>query len=157
MDTNSQYIITPEGLETLKDELHLRINVTRVEIADQIEEATKQGDLSENAMYQAALEAKDRNEARIKELGDMIMNAQVVVSNGRNTKVEIGESVTVKDLATKKKLTYTIVGENEADVFAGKIAVNTPVAQALVGKRVGDKVNINTPSGERILEIISIG
>ena len=112
---NKQYIVTKQGLDNLKAELLDRLTVQRIRIADKIEEATKQGDLSENAMYTAALEEQQMNEAKILELTEAVQNAVVVRSNKNNDKIELGERFTLEDLSNKKKYEYTLVGEEEAD------------------------------------------
>ncbi|MCA9385783.1 transcription elongation factor GreA [Candidatus Dojkabacteria bacterium] len=152
MDDN-KVILTADGLQELKDELSERVNVTRSKIADDIKLARDQGDLSENAAYKAAMESKDFNENRIDELEKLIKNAVVKKANPKNDKIDLGESVLLVNKDTGKEMKYTIVGSNEADPTKGKISLDSPIGEAVMGKKYGDVVDINLPTGTISFEI----
>jgi transcription elongation factor GreA len=153
---NTKYV-TREGLQKLKDELHLLISVERPSISQQIAEARDKGDLSENAEYSAAKDAQGMLELKISKLMEIISNAKVVDESSVDTsKVLIFNTVKLKDLKTNKITIYTILPENEANIRSGKISVNSPIAKGLLGKVVGDKVEINIPVGKINYEIIEI-
>ena len=149
--------MTQEGLRKLKEELRELESVQRPEISRQIAEARDKGDLSENAEYDAAKEAQGMLEAKIAQLKSLVASARLIDESTIGTdKVQIMNKVTLKNLKTKKLMTYTLVSENEADLKNAKIAVNTPIAQGLMGKKVGDVAEITVPSGMLTLEIIEI-
>lgn len=149
--------MTEEGLRKLKEELRELESVQRPEISRQIAEARDKGDLSENAEYDAAKEAQGMLEAKIAQLKSLVASARLIDESTIGTdKVQIMNKVTLKNLKTKKLMTYTLVSENEADLKSAKIAVNTPIAQGLMGKKVGDVAEITVPSGMLTLEIIEI-
>ncbi len=149
--------MTEEGLRKLKEELIQMESVQRPEISRQIAEARDKGDLSENAEYDAAKEAQGMLEAKIAQLKTLLASARIIDESTISTdSVQILNKVTIKNLKTNKEMTYTLVSESEADLKSGKIAVNTPIAQGLMGKVVGDKVDINVPSGVLSFEIINI-
>ncbi|HQI42646.1 MAG TPA: transcription elongation factor GreA, partial [Dysgonamonadaceae bacterium] len=123
----------------------------------QIAEARDKGDLSENAEYDAAKEAQGMLEAKIAQLKGLIASARLIDEDSIGTDfVQIMNKVTIRNLKTKKDMTYTLVSESEADLKSGKIAVNTPIAQGLLGKKVGDVVEIQVPSGMLTFEILEI-
>jgi transcription elongation factor GreA len=148
---------TEEGLKKLKDELHhLKVH-ERASISKQIAEARDKGDLSENAEYDAAKEAQGLLELKISKLEEVVSNARIIdESQMDNSKVFIHSRVKIKNLGNKAVMTYTIVAENEADLKSGKISVDSPIAQALLGKKVGSVVNAKVPAGVLKLEIIEI-
>ncbi|MDR2815129.1 MAG: transcription elongation factor GreA [Proteiniphilum sp.] len=149
--------MTEEGLRKLKDELIELESVQRPEISRQIAEARDKGDLSENAEYDAAKDAQGMLEAKISQLKKLISNARLIDESAIGTdEVQIMNKVTIKNLQTKKTMTYMLVSESEADLKSGKIAVNTPIAQGLMGKKVGDVAEIKVPSGTMTFEIIEI-
>ena len=149
--------MTEEGLRKLKEELKELESVQRPEISRQIAEARDKGDLSENAEYDAAKEAQGMLEGKIAQLKSLIASARLIDESTIGTdKVQIMNRVTLKNLKTKKLMTYTLGSENEADLKNAKIAVNTPIAQGLMGKKVGDVAEITVPSGKLTLEIIEI-
>jgi len=149
--------LTEEGLQRLKKELDYLMNVERPAISKQIAEAREKGDLSENSEYDAAKEAQGLLELRIAKLKEAIANARIIDKKNIDTEtVQIMNKVTIKNLKTNAIMEYTIVPENEADIKSGKISVTTPVAKGLLGKKVGDKVEIKVPSGTMIFEIIKI-
>lgn len=149
--------MTEEGLRKLKEELVDLESVQRPEISRQIAEARDKGDLSENAEYDAAKEAQGMLEAKISQLKTLIANARVIDASTIGTdEVQIMNKVTIKNLKTNKLMTYTLVSESEADLKSGKIAVSTPIAQGLMGKKVGDVAEIQVPSGVMTFEIVEI-
>ncbi len=149
--------MTEDGLRKLKEELIQMESVERPEISRQIAEARDKGDLSENAEYDAAKEAQGMLEAKIAQLKGLISTARIIDQSSIGTdSVQIMNKVTIKNTKTKKNMTYTLVSESEADLKSGKIAVNTPIAQGLMGKKVGDVVDINVPSGVLSFEILDI-
>ena len=140
--------LTIEGLEKLKKELIEMRTKGRAEIARQIQEAREKGDLSENAEYDAAKEAQGMLEAKIKQLEGVLSNARILDESTIDTsKVSILTKVTLTNLNTKKKVTYKIVSENEADLKLGKISVTSPIGHSLLGKVVGDVVDVQVPAG----------
>lgn len=146
-----------EGLQRLKAELHRLITVDRPAASLQIAEARDKGDLSENAEYDAAKEAQGLLEMKISKLEDTIRNARVIDESKLDiSKVLILSHVTIKNLKNNASMKYTIVPESEADLKKGKISVNSPIAKGLLGKSVGDKVDINVPAGKLSFEIIEI-
>ncbi len=149
--------MTEEGLKKLKDELIHLESVQRPEISRQIAEARDKGDLSENAEYDAAKEAQGILEGKIGQLKTLIASARLIDESAIGTdEIQIMNKVTIKNLKTKKTMTYTLVSESEADLKSGKIAVNTPIAQGLLGKKVGDVAEIQVPSGTLTFEVIEI-
>jgi transcription elongation factor GreA len=146
-----------EGLKRLKDELVQLVTVERPSISKQIAEARDKGDLSENAEYDAAKEAQGMLEMKISKLEDVIRNARILDESKLDlTKVFILTKVKIKNLKNGSTMTYTIVPESEADLKAGKISVNSPIAKGLLGKIVGNRVEIKVPAGIIEFEIIEI-
>lgn len=149
--------MTEEGLQKLKEELVYMESVQRPEISRQIAEARDKGDLSENAEYDAAKEAQGILEAKISQLKSIIASARLIDESSIGTdEVKIMNKVTIRNVNTNKKMTYTLVSETEADLKSGKIAVNSPIAQGLLGKKVGDVAEIKVPSGTFSFEVIDI-
>ena len=149
--------ITEEGLQKLKDELEQLVNVERPAISKQIAEARDKGDLSENAEYEAAKEAQGMLEMKISKLKDAIASSRVIDSSKLdNERIQILNRIKIKNTKNNSTMEYTIVSDNEADLKQGKIAVSTPIARGLIGKKVGDKVEIRVPSGVIPFEIIEI-
>lgn len=148
---------TEEGLQKLKDELHEMKTVQRPSISNQIAEARDKGDLSENAEYDAAKEAQGILEMKIAKLEAVISNARIIDdSNIDNSKVYILSIVTIKNVANGMSMVYTLVAENEADLKAKKISVESPIGKGLLGKAVGEIADIQTPNGIVKFEIIDI-
>jgi transcription elongation factor GreA len=148
---------TKEGLEKLKKELHQLKTVERPSISSQIAEARDKGDLSENAEYHAAKEAQGLLELKISKMEDLVSNAKIVdPSTLDHSKVLILSKVKIKNRKTGTIMNYTLVTENEANMREGKISVSSPVAKSLLGKKVGDKVEVKTPAGEMSLEILEV-
>ena len=149
--------MTREGYEKLKSELDELRSVERQKVASQIAEAREKGDLSENAEYDAAKEAQGLLELKIKQMEEVLASARVVnESDLDSSKVVILTTVKLKNLKTKKDVVYTLVSETEADLKTGRISVNSPISQGLLGKSVGDVADIQTPGGSIQLEILDI-
>lgn len=149
--------MTAAGLQKLKDDLIQLESVERPEISRQIAEARDKGDLSENAEYDAAKEAQGMLEAKIAQLKTLVASSRILDESLIKTdEIQIMNKVTLKNLKTNKNMTYTLVSESEADLKSGKLAVSTPIAQGLMGKKVGDKVEIQVPSGTVSFEVIEI-
>lgn len=150
-------LLTYEGLQKLESELHNLKVVKRKEVAQKIKEAREQGDLSENAEYDAAKDEQRDIEARIEELEKILKNAEVVVEEEADLdKVSIGCSVKILDCEFEEELEYKIVGSTEANSLKGKISNESPVGKALLGKQVGDTVTVETPAGEFSYKVLSI-
>ncbi len=149
--------VTEKGLEKLKDELNQLIRVERSAISKQIAEARDKGDLSENAEYEAAKEAQGLLESRINKLKETIQNARIIDMNQIDIEtVQIFNKVKIKNTKTNAVLEYMIVSESEANIKEKKISVNTPIAQGLLGKKVGHIVEVEIPNGKISLEILEI-
>ena len=150
-------ILTYEGLKKLEDELQDLKVVKRKEVADKIKEAREQGDLSENAEYDAAKDEQRDIEARIEEIEKILKKAEVVVEEEVDTdKVSIGCKVVIYDCEFEEELEYKIVGSTEANSLKGKISNESPVGKALLGKKVGDIVKVETQVGELEYKVLSI-
>lgn len=149
--------MTEEGFNKLKEEIQQLETVERPAISRQIAEARDKGDLSENAEYDAAKEAQGLLEAKISQLKSTLASARLINKDQIGTDfVQILNRVTIKNLKNNAQMTYTLVAETEADLKQGKIAVNTPIAQGLLGKKVGEKVEVVVPAGKMTFEIIDI-
>ncbi|HET6864104.1 MAG TPA: transcription elongation factor GreA [Candidatus Saccharimonadales bacterium] len=147
------YNLTQEGINELKEELKQLINM-RKQAAERIKAARELGDLSENAEYQSAREEQDRLEARISELEHILQNSQLIKKPKKDGKVRLGSKVSLKDGG--KPLVYQVVGTVEADPAHGKISDESPIGKALMGKSVGDKVELKTPSGTHTYKLMEI-
>jgi transcription elongation factor GreA len=148
---------TQEGLNKLQEELQKLVSVDRPSISKQIAEARDKGDLSENAEYAAAKEAQSMLELKINKLQEVISNARLLDESKLDfTKVLIFSTVKLKNTQNDGVVVYTLVPENEANVKLGKISVNSPIAKGLLGKSIGDKVEITVPVGTVAFEIIEI-
>lgn len=148
---------TEEGLKKLKDELHEMKTVQRPAISQQIADARDKGDLSENAEYDAAKEAQGLLEAKIAKLEGVIANARIIDdSEIDNSKVYILSTVKIKNVSNGMEMQYTLVAENEADLKAKKISVESPIGKGLLGKEVGDIADIQTPNGVMKFEVVEI-
>jgi transcription elongation factor GreA len=149
--------MTVQGHVALSEELKHRQQVERPRIIQAIAEARSHGDLSENAEYHSAKEAQSLNEGRIAELEDKLSRAEVIdVSKLSGTTVKFGATVTLVDEDTDEKKVYQIVGEAEADVKSGRVSITSPTARALIGKKVGDSVEVNTPGGGKSYEVLKV-
>jgi transcription elongation factor GreA len=148
---------TPEGLQNLKDEIHQLKSVERPRISQQIAEARDKGDLSENAEYDAAKEAQGMLEARIAKLENTLANARLVDdSQIDNTKVYILSTVKLRNQKNGMEVSYTLVAENEANLAAKKISVESPIGRGLLGKSVGDVAEVQVPAGVIPFEVLEI-
>jgi transcription elongation factor GreA len=148
---------TEEGLNNLKEELNQLMTVERRKISQAIAEARDKGDLSENAEYDAAKNAQGMLELKISKLQQIVHEARLIdESQMDNSKVFIHSKVEIKNCKNNAKMTYLLVPEREADLKTGKISVSSPIAKGLLGKKVGDIVEIKIPAGVVEFEIISI-
>ena len=149
--------MTGPGYVALEEELRRRQQEERPRIIAAISEARSHGDLSENAEYHAAKESQSLNEGRIAELEDKLARAEVIdVSKLSGNTIKFGATVTLIDEDTEEEKAYQIVGESEADVKLGKVSITSPIARALISKKVGDTVEVNTPGGGKSYEITAI-
>jgi len=148
---------TPEGLEKLKEDLHQLTTVERPAISRQIAEARDKGDLSENAEYAAAKESQSMLEMKISKLQELLNNARLIDERKLdNTKILIFSTVTLRNTQNGASVVYTIVPENEANIKAGKLSVGSPIARGILGKSIGETVEINIPAGKVTFEIVEI-
>jgi transcription elongation factor GreA len=148
---------TAEGLQKIKDELHHLKTVQRPSISEQIGEARDKGDLSENAEYDAAKEAQGILEMKISKMETIVSNARLIdETHMDNSKVFILSKVQIKNPTNGLQIEYTLVDENEADIKLRKISIESPIGKGLLGKKVGDIAEIQTPGGLIQFEIISI-
>lgn len=154
MDENKKIQITKEGMEALKKELGELVEKKRPKLVERLSHARSQGDLSENSDYQNAKDELEFLDGRISELEYILKTAQVVGKKRKKDEVAIGTKVTLK--ANSQKHEYHVVGEWEADPASKKISHESPLGQALVGKKVGDKVQVEAPAGKIVYEILSI-
>lgn len=139
--------VTEEGLKKLQDEYYNLVHVVREEVKAELKEARSLGDLSENADYDAARDKQSQVESRIAELESMLQHYEIIsTSKGSSKTVHIGSTVTLKFLDTKKEETFTIVGSTESDPLNGKLSNETPLAQAILDKKVGATVTVNVGS-----------
>ena len=147
--------ITVAGLKNLKSELENLKNIQRPKIVEAIAEARSHGDLKENAEYHAAKEQQSLIESRVIAINDLIARANVidVTKIDNDGKVIFGSTVKVQDLDSNKEISYKLVGQDEADIAKNLIFYKSPIGKALIGKNKGDMVNVDTPSGERNLEV----
>jgi len=150
--------LTVVGADKLRDELKELKSVVRPRIVKDISEARAHGDLKENAEYHAAKEQQSFTEGRISDIEGKLSNAQIidVTSIDAGGKVIFGATVEIEDIDTEDVVTYQIVGVDEAEIKEGRISVSSPIARGLIGKEVEDVVTINTPSGKKEYEILSI-
>ncbi|MDG6897158.1 transcription elongation factor GreA [Actinobacillus delphinicola] len=153
-----QIPMTVRGAELLKQELDFLKNTRRPEIIKAIAEAREHGDLKENAEYHAAREQQGFCEGRIQEIEGKLANCQVidVTKLPNNGRVIFGATVVLANTETEEEVTYQIVGDDEADIKAGLISVNSPIARGLIGKEVDDTVNIQTPGGKIEFDILEV-
>ena len=157
--TSKETILTAEGLAKLEAELEELRTVKRLENEERLHEAIAHGDLSENSEYVSAKDEQARIEGRILELEQMVNTAKVITKK-RKTKVELGATVDIEDLAPEfeedRLQSYTVVGTTEADPFAGRISNESPIGAAIMGKKVGTVVTVRTPVGDHQYKIVKI-
>lgn len=147
-------LMTYEGLKALEEELHdLKVN-RRQEVAQKIKEAREQGDLSENAEYDAAKEEQRDLELRIEEINNILKNAEVVDDDVDSSVINVGCTVKIRDLELKEEMEYRIVGSTEANTLQGKISNESPVGKALIGAKAGETVEVEAPAGVIRYEIL---
>jgi transcription elongation factor GreA len=153
-----QIPMTRNGVERLKEELQQLKSQDRPNIIQAIAEARAQGDLSENAEYDAAKEKQGFIEGRISEIEAKLSNVQIIDPASLNAegKCVFGATVDLEDLDDEKKVTYQIVGDDEADIKSNKISISSPIARALIGKELGDVVEVETPGGIKSYEIMDV-
>lgn len=152
---DEKFYVTEEGLKELKEEYDNLVHVVRNEVIEDLKAARAQGDLSENADYDAARDKQAQVEARIKELEHMIRNAEIISENRGTNYVRLGSTVTVEPMDTHEKITFTIVGTVEADPLNGKVSNATPLAEAILEQKVGSivTVEVDEPYDVKIVEI----
>lgn len=149
--------MTADGLKSLEEELKTLKSTERPAVIRAISEAREHGDLSENAEYHAARDRQSFIEGRISELEDIISRADVIdVSKLTGDSVRFGATVTLADEDTDEEQTYQIVGVHEADLKAGRISIGSPIARALIGKSVGDTVEVKAPGGSKFYEVLTV-
>jgi transcription elongation factor GreA len=148
---------TEQGYQNLLDELNQLRSIERPSISKQIAEARDKGDLSENAEYHAAKEAQGHLESKIAKLEEVVGNARILDDSKLDaSKVLILSNVTIKNMANNQEMSYTLVAENEADLKAGKISVDSPIGKGLLGKKKGEKAEIQVPNGKITFEVMDI-
>ena len=154
----SKVPLTVRGAERLREELRKLKGVDRPKVIQAIAEARAHGDLKENAEYHAAREQQGFIEGRIQDIEAKLSNAEIIdVSQlNANGKVIFGATVLLSDEVSGSEVTYQIVGEDEADIKAGRISINSPIARGLIGKQEGDSATIRTPAGEKQFEIVEV-
>ena len=154
--SQNRFPISPAGFKKMEDELHLLKTIERHSIISAIAEARAHGDLSENAEYHAAKEKQSFIEAKISDYENKISRAQVIdISQVSSNIIQFGATVEMEDEETDEKITYTIVSEYEADAARKLISVFSPVAKALVGKKVGESIEVGTPKGTKYYHILA--
>lgn len=150
-------LLTYSGLKQYQEELENLKSVKRKEIADKLKVAREQGDLSENAEYDAAKDEQSDNEKRILELEQLLKNVEVITDDDvESDKVSVGSKVVVRDMEYKEDLEYVIVGTQEADSLEGKISNESPLGMALMGAKKGQTITVDTPSGQIKYKILSV-
>lgn len=155
MANEKELYLTEEGLISIKEELDELIQVKRPNVISALKDARAQGDLSENAEYDAARTEQAIVESRIKELEKMIENA-VIIKEVSTDVVSIGNKVTIEYVDDNEEETYSIVGSKEADPFTNKISNESPIAKAILGKKVGDVVSVDSPNGKYDVKVVKI-
>lgn len=157
MAEEKKTLLTYSGLKQYQEELEFLKSVKRKEIADKLKVAREQGDLSENAEYDAAKDEQSDNEKRIDELEQLLKNVEVITDDDVDSdKVSVGTKVKVRDLEYKEDMVFDIVGTQQADSLEGKISNESPLGMALMGAKKGQTVTVNSPAGEIKYKIISV-
>lgn len=154
--SDNKTYLTAEGAQSLRDELNDLVNVKKVELAERLRAAIQQGDLSENADYTAAKEEQSFLEGRILELQNLLSRAEIVTSGAEGGVVRVGSRVTVREEGYTDEETFMVVGAAEADPAKGKISNVSPLGAALMAKRAGLKVKVNTPGGASSFKILRV-
>ena len=156
MDLHGPVYLTDEGVENLRQELDRLVNVRRPALADRLNQAIQQGDLSENADYIAAKEEQGFLEGRIQQIEVMLRNAVIIEENSSTEEIVLGSRVTVVEEGFEEAETFRIIGPAEANPAKGKVSNESPLGQALLGHRVGDVVSVEAPAGEIVFRITAI-
>ncbi|SDH58296.1 transcription elongation factor GreA [Alteribacillus persepolensis] len=157
MAEEKQHYMTEEGKQKLEEELHYLKTERRQEVVERIKIARSFGDLSENSEYDAAKDEQAFVEGRINQIEQMLKNAVIIEEDAENnTEVALGKTVKFKELPDGEEEVYTIVGSAESDPLEGKISNDSPMAQSLLGRKVGEEVTVNTPGGEIEVEILEV-
>lgn len=152
-----EVLLTREGLEKIKEEYDIAVSVTRAQVAERLKEARSFGDLSENAEYDAAKEEQAELEERINKLEAMMRNAKIIDEDEASTdRVNVGNTVVLKEQGQDNEVTYQIVGSTETDPFQGRISNESAVGKALIGAAIGEVVEVEVPDGKIYYEVISI-
>ena len=151
-----QSYLTPEGAEELRQELDHLVNVRRPELARKLKDAVADGDLKENANYHDAREQKAFVEGRIQYIENVLRTATIVANNGSTDEVSIGSTVTIREQGSDEDEVYMLVGAAEANPREGKLSQRSPIGSALMGRRKGDKIRVETPGGETVFKIMKI-
>ena len=150
-----QFHLTQQGVDELRAELGELVGL-RADIADRIKTAREFGDLSENAEYSSARQDQERNETRIAEIEHILANVQIITAPQKNSKVVLGSTVKLKSSDGKAVKQFQVVGTVEADPLEGKISDESPIGQALIGKKQGDEVEIKTPAETKVYKVVDI-
>ncbi|MBF0622983.1 MAG: transcription elongation factor GreA [Magnetococcales bacterium] len=149
--------MTLAGAEQLREELKMRKTTERHTIVEAIATARDHGDLSENAEYEAAKDQQAFNEGRIQEIESKLANAEIIdTARLKSIRIVFGAKVLLVDVETDEEVTYTIVGEDEADLDEGKISISSPMARAMIGKEEGDEITVRAPGGVRQFEVLGL-
>jgi transcription elongation factor GreA len=152
----SKVYVTKQGYQKMLEDVNHLINVENKEALEMLKEAREKGDISENAEYEAAKELLDNLSVKIANLQKKVKSCEIISSDGSCDKVNMLSTVQVKNLATQKILTWTLVPENEIDIKSGRISFNSPIGSALLSKKRGDVVEVQVPAGLMKLEIVEI-
>lgn len=157
METQKEFPMTQEGFNKLEKELEELKTVKRPEVVEKIKVARSFGDLSENSEYDAAKDEQGFIEQEIQKIENMIRHAQIIEDNGSKNVVQIGRTVTFTEVPCNEEESYKIVGSAEADPFEGKISNESPIAKALIGKKLNEEVNVPLPNGNEMkVKIVKI-
>jgi len=156
MSVHQPIYLTAEGVENLRQELDYLVNVKRLALTERLRKAIQQGDLSENADYITAKEEQGFLEGRIQQIETMLRQTVIIQENGPKDEVALGGLVTVAEAGADGAETFRIVGPAEADPADGKVSDESPLGQALLGRRVGDTVTVEAPGGEIVFQIVAI-
>ncbi len=156
MEVSHSVYLTADGIKKLQEELDHLVNIRRPEIARQIADAKADGDISENAGYDEAKNAQAFVEGRILTLKNLLSNAVVINENGSKELVQLGNTVTIREIETGDEERYTIVDSTEVDPGNGRISMRSPIGHALMGHKIGDTVQVQTPNGGIEFEIVTI-
>ena len=154
-ENKEKFYVTEEGLKDLQNELDNYIHVVKVENIEDLKAARAQGDLSENADYDAARNEQAEVEGRIKQIEFMLANAQIIEKSSNHT-VDLGSTVTISYVDDDEEEVYSIVGRMEADPFENKISNESPIGKAIIGKKEGDTINVESPTGSYQIKIVKV-